>query len=446
MRKWLHRIIVVLLVLSVLFVGFLSYTGLNGLGYHVLTQSQESGTVYFWYTNDNLTNYYNNVASVYNKLNRGADVVPKLVSASEYLEQIYKASREGNEHPDIYVITSDSLEKAYLAGLTMPVENESDVNENFPDVAVEAASYEGNLLGYPFYFDTSTLVYNKSLLEEIAVDQFRLQAEEKGENPEAVEVSQEQIDYVVSIMIPETIDELIEFSNNLEAPEGLETVFKWNINDVFFNYFYLGEYTTLSPNEIDICNENTAACIEIFKHLTEYFYMDAETVSTESILEEFKQGRMLFTILDSESAVELEKAKANGELEFEFDYALTPNPSEELQGRPMSVTNVVVINGYTDYPETAVDFAEFITMESYCTDQLFEKTGYMPSYEKAVTNTNVEAVFKQEYSESANLPNYMVTSNFWMLLENAFNEIWDGADTEETLQVLEERLKNQIPD
>lgn len=446
MKKLHHKIIIVFLILAVLAVGFFSYVGLNGLGYHVLTKTKEAGTVYFWYTNDQMTNYYNNVASVYNKTSRGADVVPKLVSASEYLEQIYKASREGEEYPDIYVITSDAMEKAYLSGLTVPVENETGVNENFPSVAVEAASYEDMLLGYPFYFDTSTLVYNKTLLEEIALDQFELQAAEIGENPDEVKVSEEQIANLVNIMIPETIDELIEFANNLEAPEGLETVFKWNINDVFFNYFYLGEYTTLSSDGIDIYNEETEACVEIFKHLTEYFYMDAENVSRESILTEFMQGTTLFTILDSEASVELEKARANGELGFEFDYALIPNPSDTLQGRPLSVTNVVVVNGYTDYPETAVDFAEFITMENYCADQLYEKTGYLPAFEKAVTTTNMEVVFKKEYAESANMPNYMVTSNFWMLLENAFNEIWDGADTVETLQALEERLRNQIPE
>ena len=117
MKKWQHKIMIVLLAIVVLLVGVLSYTGLNGLGYHVLTKSAESGTVNFWYTNDQLTNYYNNVASVYNRIYRGADVVPKLVSAGEYIEQIYKASREGEEYPDIYVVTSDTMEKAYLSGL-----------------------------------------------------------------------------------------------------------------------------------------------------------------------------------------------------------------------------------------------------------------------------------------------------------------------------------------
>lgn len=459
MKKLQHKIIGGLLAASALFVGAASYIGLNGMGYHKLIDSQERGTVHFWYTNDLMTNYYNNVASIYNQMHRGADVVPKLVSASEYLEKIYQASIQGEEYPDMYVITSDAMEKAYLAGLTLPVEAEQDVKEAFPEVAVEAASYDDTLLGYPFYFDTSTLVYNKTMLEEVALDQFQIQAAAEGvEKPEEIVVPEEDIARLVDVMIPETIDELIELSNNLEAPDGLETVFKWNINDIFFNYFYLGEYATLTDKEIDIYNENTAACMEIFKHVTEYFYMDAETVSTESILQEFMEGKVLFTILDSESALKLETANAEGKVSFEYDYALTPDPGKIPQedealmenatvyeGRPLSVTNVVVVNGYTNYPETTNDFAKFLTMESKGIDQLYERTGYIPASVNAQTTTNMEYVFKTEYAESATIPPYMVTSNFWMLLENAFNEIWDGADAQTTLEEVENRLKNQIP-
>lgn len=459
--KKLRQIIVGLLVAAALAVGVGSYTGLNGMGYHKLIEERESGTIYFWYTNDLLTNYYNNVASIYNKTNRGANVVPKWVSASEYLEKIYQASIKGEDYPDMYVITSDAMEKAYLAGLTMPVEEEAAVKEAFPQVAIQAASYEDVLLAYPFYFDTSTLVYNKTMLEEIALQQFRIQAQAEGmEHAEELEVPQEDIDRLVQLMIPETINELITFSNNLEAPDGLETVFKWNINDIFFNYFYLGEYMTLTDKEIDIYNENTAACMEIFRHVTEYFYMDAETVSTESILQEFMEGKILFTILDSESALKLETANAQGLVDFSYDYALSPDPGlvvqdeeEESQpaddtvygGRPLSVTNVVVVNGYTNYPETANDFAQFLTMESQGTSQLYEKTGYIPATLRTEPTTNMERVFKAEYAESATIPPYMVTGNFWMLLESAFNEIWEGADPQTVLQEVENQLRNQIP-
>lgn len=446
MKYLLSKVTAIVLTAGIVGVGILSYNGLNGMGYHELVERSEEGNVYFWYTNDRMTSYYNNVASVYNQSHRGANIVPRLVSASEYLEHVYQSSVEGENYPDLYVVTSDVMEKAYLSGVTLPVEEESEVSAAFPQVAIEAASYDGTLLGYPLYFDTSTLVYNKTLLEEIALDQFRIQAAAEGaENPEEVEVTQEQIAGLVELMIPETIDELITFANNLEAPEGMETVFKWNINDVFFNYFYLGAYAELSEKQINIYNENTAACMEVFKHVTEYFYMDAETVSTESILQEFMEGKVLFTILDSESALKLEVANAEGKVDFVYDYALLPDPSDALQGRPMSVTNVVVINGYTEYSDTANDFARFLTIESEGTQQMYEKTGYIPANDQTAAATNMEQIFKQEYEKSITIPNSIVTSNFWILLENAFNEIWDGADAQTTLESVENQLKNQIP-
>ena len=372
--------------------------------------------------------------------------MPKLVPASEYLEQIYKASVEGEDYPDIYALTSDMMEKAYLSGVTHAIENEDEIRSKFHEVALEAASYEGNLQAYPLYFDTSTLVYNKTLLEEIALDQFQIQAAAEGvENPEQIVVEKEKIDNLVQIMLPETVDELIEFSNNLEAPDGMESVFKWNINDVFFNYFYLGEYARLTGEDIDIYNDNIAACMEVFRYVTQYFYMDAETVSTESVLQEFMEGKVLFTILDSESALKLEAANKAGELSFTYDYALIPDPSEALKGRPLSVTNVIVVNGYTELPEACAKFAEFLSVDNYAIDQLYRMTGYIPACEDAAVSTGMERVFKAEYKESATIPNRMALSNFWMLLEKAFNEIWEGADAGETLEALEIKLKNQIP-
>lgn len=446
MKKLRHKFLIVLLSLVVLFVGALSYMGLNGVGYHKFIEMMEYGDINFWYTNELMTDYYNNMASVYNQNNRGVNVVPKLVPASEFLERIYRASVEGEDFPDIYAMTSDMMEKAYLSGLTHAIENEDEIRSKFHEVALEAASYEGNLQAYPLYFDTSTLVYNKTLLEEIALDQFQIQAAAEGvENPEQIVVEKEKIDNLVQIMLPETVDELIEFSNNLEAPDGMDSVFKWNINDVFFNYFYLGEYARLTGEEIDIYNENIAACMDVFHYVTEYFYMDAETVSTESVLQEFMEGKVLFTILDSESALKLEAAGQAGELSFAYDYALIPNPSESLKGRPLSVTNVIVVNGYTELPEATAEFAEFLSVENYAIDQLYRMTGYIPACEDAVVSTGMERVFKEEYKESATIPNRMALSNFWMLLEKAFNEIWEGADAAETLEALEIKLKNQIP-
>ena len=76
-------------------------------------------TIHLWYTDDALTDYLANKAlEFYDRTDIRVEV--KLVSGLEYLEAINKASidRDGDA-PDLYILSNDSLEKAYLAGLAV---------------------------------------------------------------------------------------------------------------------------------------------------------------------------------------------------------------------------------------------------------------------------------------------------------------------------------------
>ena len=75
-------------------------------------------TLYLWYTDEALTSYLTSAAVTYNE-NHDVRIVPVLQSGPEYLEQINTASLSGEEMPDLYILSHDSLEKAYLAGLAV---------------------------------------------------------------------------------------------------------------------------------------------------------------------------------------------------------------------------------------------------------------------------------------------------------------------------------------
>lgn len=79
-------------------------------------------------------------------------MIPKLVSGLEYLETINQDSLQTNSYPDLYIISNDCLEKAYLAGLASPVKDEAGLvsEENFSRPALEAVTYKDRLVGYPF--------------------------------------------------------------------------------------------------------------------------------------------------------------------------------------------------------------------------------------------------------------------------------------------------------
>ena len=48
-------------------------------------------------------------------------VTPVLVSGLQYLEQIHEAQMSGEGAPDLYIISNDTLEKAYLSGLAAQI-------------------------------------------------------------------------------------------------------------------------------------------------------------------------------------------------------------------------------------------------------------------------------------------------------------------------------------
>ena len=41
----------------------------------------------------------------------------------------------------------------------------------------------------------------------------------------------------IDVMIPATIDDILTFADEYDAPEQVEAVFKWDVSDIFYNYF-----------------------------------------------------------------------------------------------------------------------------------------------------------------------------------------------------------------
>ena len=75
-------------------------------------------SIYFWYDDENMSDYINSAAVNFGELNN-VRVFPQLVSESQYLEAINYATLYEEHMPDAFLISNDSLEKAYLAGLAV---------------------------------------------------------------------------------------------------------------------------------------------------------------------------------------------------------------------------------------------------------------------------------------------------------------------------------------
>ncbi len=90
----------------------------------------------------------------------------------------------------------------------------------------------------------------------------------------------------------------------------------------------------------------------------------------------------------------------------------------------------------------ASDFAKFLTCDY--TDTLYSRTGKVASrYGVDYGNSSLQQ-FASEYEVSVPMPKMVETSNFWVELEIAFAQIWDGADANGRLKELSEQIMTQV--
>lgn len=434
-----------------------------------------------WYTDEALTDYMNSAAVAFCEENN-IRVVPVLVSGLEYLDAINKASVEEKEMPDLYVSVNDTLEKAYLAGLASEVQDTQNIctTEYFPKTALNAVTYKDKLLGYPFYYETSVLLYNKTYMDDVAKTAIESEAdvaaaeeaqaeidaavaEEEIENiideegnlvnndveEASSDVSQEDIDEKIDTVIPKTIDDILTFADEYDAPEAVEAVFKWDVSDIFYNYFFVGNYMRVggdtgdNTDDIDIYNQDTMDCLQVYQNLNQFFSIDTEEVTYDSVLQDFMDGKIVFSVVTTDAIAKIEAAKAEGKFDFEYGVSMLPDVSANLKSRGLSVTNAVVVNGYSDKKECANQFAKFITSDNVIND-LYGKTGKVASKLYVTYDNPVVSNVMEEYKKSIPMPKMIETSNYWMQLEIAFTRIWTGEDINAQLKQLSEQIMTQV--
>ncbi len=456
-----------------------------------------SDTIYFWYSDETMSDFINKAAVSFGEQNN-VHVLPMLITLDNYLEAVNEASVDNNQLPDAYIIGHESLEMARLTGLAVPIDDPDGVcsEENFPASALSAVTYEGEIVGYPFVYNTCALVYNEDYLHDWANQKALaiLKGEgqsfvdgeyfedinltegdvEEGEGTESGEKDGEEsskndeliepvVDYddlpedqqakmlgdkteeVFEQAIPETLNELLTIADSYSAPSGVDGVMSWDVSDIMYNFWIIGDVVDLGgPSGDDktnlvFNNEDTINCLKRYQYLHHFFNIDSKLADYEKVLQDFIDGKMIFTIASVDSVEKLKAASEEGIFEHDYGFALIPDVDEKTLSRPMSMTEVVVINGYSEKKSIANAFARYITCD--VAPDIYSRTGKAACNIHANDRYEELAVFDAEYADSIPLPKKIELENFWMELEALFARIWDGEDVEEQLSGLEETVK-----
>ena len=385
-------------------------------------------------------------------------VLPVLNSESEYLEAINDATLHSGQTPDVYLLSNDLLEKAYLAGLAAPIQDSEGLctEEHFPKAALDAVTYRDKTVAYPMFYETSALVYNQTYLEEWAKQQaekaiVNAEGEEEadaGESADGSELDQEAVaaktQEYLETAVPVTMDDILNIADTFDVPEGVEGIMKWDVSDIFYNYWFVGNYMIVGGDvgdeeeNIHIYNQETIDCLAVYQALNQFFSIESDIVDYGSVVQDFIDGKVVFTIGTTDVCEKLARAKEEGSLTFEYGIARIPDVSEKLQSRALSVTNGVVVNGYSEHKELANRFAAYLTGE--CALSLYERTGRMSSNKAANADDELLQVFFEEYGESVCLPKMMETENFWLQLEVLFAKVWNGEDATALIKELDANM------
>ena len=491
-KRFISVILVILLAAGVMFAGRMEMKSPEGEEEITAWYTRED-TIYFWYSDPELSDYINKAAVDFGEQNN-VHVFPMLITVENYIETVNKASVYNEQMPDAYLLDTSELEMATLAGLATEIDDVAGVcnTANFSQVALDAVTYDGKLVGYPLAYNTSALVYNKDylhtwaeekalaiLLEEaedyVLTDYLanvNAELEEANESDWVTELDEDEVDHyeidselvpykelsdeekvtalesktaeVYETALPQTLNELLTIANTFNAPDGAEGVMTWDVSDIFYNFWMIGDVVNLGgkygddENQISLNNEGSRICLNYYQYLNEFFYIEADAVDYDDVVEDFIDGKMLFTIASVDVVNTLNKAKEDGRIDFEYGFAMIPDINEEISSRNMSTTTAVVVNGYSEKKELANAFAAYLVNDF--ADELYTRCGKPAANIKANAAYEDLKVFDAEYAESVPLPKIIELENFWMELEALFARIWDGADIEEETEKLDETV------
>lgn len=426
----------------------------------------DTDTITLWYTDSYMEEYVRNAAVVYEE-QTGVRVIPTYVSGLEYLEAIQKATIDDDYGPDLFIVGSESLEKAYLSGLCTDVSDPDKVLNTtyFPQTSINAVTYNGKKLGYPLYFEGSVFLYNKTILEQVA-DKYN-ESVANGENTSNYGEGTIEDDGSVTIdseltgdepeeVTPKTADEIlptsivgiIQFALKYNLVDGVDSYFKWCVSDVLYEYWFAGAYMNVGGengddrDEVDIYNQESIYCMRVFQDFKQFFSMEIDESSYADVLNEFKEGKLLFMVADTEVVGKLEEAKKDGSFEYEYGISSIGMLNSNLKSKGLSVTKLVAVNGLSDKKLVAEDFAKFITVEY--SDNMYSRTGkYACRYQSEYLYPQMEDVVRT-YENSVSLPKIVETSNYWALVEMVYTKAWDGGDVNKLLKELSGQVKKQI--
>lgn len=310
--------------------------------------------------------------------------------------------------PDLFAAPHDKLGELVSGEHILPTKNAEAVEKTVLGATSKALTYEGTMYGYPVSAETYVLFYNKKLIPEKEV--------------------------------PKSWEDVVSFSEKFNKENKGKYGFMMDVG----NGYYTIIFTTSDNNRLfgpegtdtkntNINSEASVKGMEFFRSLRSILDVPSADLTTSIADAAFASGNVAMYITGLWNVANFESQGV--------DFGVAPLPSlpgENTPAASFSGTRSMQISAYTDNPDEAALFAEFLLTDEM--QQLrFDLTGSIPSTEIKVDSPYVEGFLIQlEYAFP--MPSIPQMSAFWDAMNAASANIWDGTDIKKELDAANEAI------
>lgn len=299
------------------------------------------------------------------------------------------------EGPDILILAHDRIGGFYASGLLAPIDL-GDKADNFHPVAIDAFTYEGELVGMPYAVENLGFFYNTEMIE----------------TP------------------PTTWDELIEMGAALvdsgEATYALAlsgtTYDAFPLQTAFGGYVFGVNDAGYDPSDVGIDSEGMIAAGNFIQENVEAGYISSSTDWDTAHLQ-FETGEVPFLMAGPWA---LDRLRESG-----VPYAITTFPAAEQVGQSFLGVQGFAVNALSENVLLAQTFlTEFVATEEVM--QQLASAGNRPSAYVSVTSDDPDiAAFGESGADAVPMPAIPEMGSVWGSWSDAFTLIINGEQTPE---------------
>jgi len=261
-----------------------------------------------------------------------------------------------------------------------------------------AVSMHGNYWGFPVSAETYGLFYNRALVQ----------------NP------------------PQTWEELITFSRQFNAANPGQFGFVMNVGDAYFTILFTSsnENMLFGPDGTDIVNTrinspDSVRGMQLFHSLREILPVPSDDLDTGSVDALFQGGHAAMHITGPWNFSPFRNAG--------IDFGVTSLPALPGNTNPamsFSGTRAMFISSFSDYPEEAALFAQFLVSEEMQRLR-YDITGALPSMEMSLGGEfgDLATGILQQMPFAYPMPSIPQMGAYWEAMNSASANIWNGDGT-----------------